>query len=232
MRYNFKLKDPPKIEMVKLKIFVGNFPRETTMKELYKFFQGLAQERIRICNPLKRSKVKKPNNKPYCILIVSNQSDYEHILSKQHYWMDETVHIKVAPYERKAVSTPKGREDRFGGENNHSRHISDYFAKPGANLERPYPGYTSNGFLEERNRVTSHSNYKGGSFKSGLEKYGIVTQSKKVFASGIPRGWDCQDLNKRMISFGKVENIVIIDKYGLDKTGFEHLTSLDEEAIP
>lgn len=34
-----------------------------------------------------------------------------------------------------------------------------------------------------------------------------------------------------MISFGKVENIVIIDKYGLDKKGFEHLISLDEEAM-
>lgn len=34
-----------------------------------------------------------------------------------------------------------------------------------------------------------------------------------------------------MISFGKVENMLIIDKYGLDKTGFEHLTSLDGEAM-
>lgn len=235
--------------MVKLKIFVGNFPRETTLKELYKFFEGIAINKIRICNPQQKSKGKRSNDKPYCILIVSTIQDYQEILRNGFYWLNDIVQLKVTPYERKGASNSfKQNQEQEYSQNANEQNTDNRFYTQSSeeHTQQRYGSGQTKQTSEDRNlrqysrqqndhqqvnqRMMDQRRSSDSSRSSG-EKYGISSNPHKVFVYGVPMGWNSQDLKKRMISFGKVENVIIIDKMGLDKYGFEHLTSLDDEAI-
>ena len=115
----------------KHRIFFSNFTRQTTLKELYAFFQGLTQEDIKICVYQSTNPKFQDGFDRYGLLICFSEDDFNFILQKQHYQLNDKTTLHVSPFQKRVYSkrasqnTQQGLRTRGDGESSRHNKIDD-----------------------------------------------------------------------------------------------------------
>ena len=168
--------------MAKFKVFVTGVTNTKTLRPLYQYFSKIAKGKIRVCSPPQKQRDVSQQRKPYCIIVVWNEEDFELILSQSNYQVDGDQ-IKVSEYKRKG-KTPRGA------------------GNSPIQQEQRRAGF---GFSEEAEDGRGSS--RGIASREEEEE-----EANKVFLYNVPRYWDEEELEYQMEVYGEVAGSRILDQ--------------------
>lgn len=238
----------------KFRIFFSNFNRSTTLKELYKFFEGLVISQIKIC-VYESTKVNKQEGcERYGLLILFSEDDYNFILEKTHYQLNDKVQITVSAFQKRRPEkrginssvryreeergdyTPQKSHDSLGSHEDQTQaeSIDDLKNK----LANQFQNQNYEEFVRSQKQIGKDipipESYTISEMQEQISKSSLLNNKgdpRKICIGDVPAEMSISDLRKKMISFGKVENLALIDRNGIDYGEFhEKRNSLKNEA--